>query len=97
MPVWHVSRAPEGAIYVGRGSRWGNPFVVNRNGDRGEVIRAHAEWLKDEIRAGRVTLEDLAGLLGKDLACYCAPHPCHADTLEFVAIWAAFKLRGLLD
>ena len=26
-------RKPEGAVYVGRGSRWGNPYAVVRQGD----------------------------------------------------------------
>lgn len=25
-------RAPKGAIYVGRGSKWGNPFIIETNG-----------------------------------------------------------------
>ncbi len=26
-------------VYVGRPSKWGNPFVIGRDGRRGEVIR----------------------------------------------------------
>ncbi|MFL0393527.1 DUF4326 domain-containing protein [Streptomyces albus] len=30
-------RAPEGAIYVGRGSRWGNPYRITRRGNHWHV------------------------------------------------------------
>jgi hypothetical protein len=28
----------DGAVYIGRGSKWGNPFVIGRDGTRAEVI-----------------------------------------------------------
>ena len=28
-------------IYIGRGSAWGNPFVIGRDGDRAEVIEKY--------------------------------------------------------
>lgn len=31
-------RMPDGALYVGRPSRWGNPFVIEAVGDRWQVI-----------------------------------------------------------
>lgn len=35
-------RMPEGAVYVGRGSKWGNPFVVGKTQIR--VPGVEAEW-----------------------------------------------------
>lgn len=65
--------APPDAIYVGRGSPWGNPFKIGESGSRDEVIaRFEAEILP---------LLDLAPLRGKDLVCFCAPLPCHGDVL----------------
>lgn len=62
-----------GAVYVGRGSPWGNPFRRGVDGTKEEVIaRYEAEILP--------TL-DLRPLLGRDLACYCAPRPCHGDAI----------------
>jgi len=29
---------PAGAVYIGRPSKWGNPFVIGKDGDREEVI-----------------------------------------------------------
>lgn len=64
---------PRGAVYVGRPSKWGNPFQIGRDGDRAEVIE----------RFRRETLPDLdvRPLIGRSLVCYCAPLPCHADLL----------------
>lgn len=89
----HKHLIPQGAIYIGRGSAWGNPFVMGKDGDRNQVIAAHKEWLWQQIEQGQVSLEALAALKGKDLVCFCAPLPCHGDTLEKAAIWAA----GILD
>lgn len=36
---------PVGAVYVGRPTKWGNPFVIGRDGDRDEVIERYRGWL----------------------------------------------------
>lgn len=65
--------APPGAVYVGRGTPWGNPFRVGRDGTRSEVI--------ERFRREVLPTLDLTPLRGKDLVCWCAPKPCHADVL----------------
>lgn len=72
---------PRGAIYVGRPTKWGNPFIIGRDGDREAVIRKHREWLlrQPELMAA------LPELRGRDLVCWCAPEACHADTLAELA------------
>lgn len=71
-----VSLTPD-AVYIGRGSKWGNPFRIGEDGDRREVIAKYEDYLKyhPELIAA------LGELRGKDLVCYCAPKPCHGDTL----------------
>ena len=95
MPVFHLARAPEGATYIGRGSRWGNPYPLGRHEERGATVERYRCYLWEEIRSGRLSLEDLAALNGRDLACYCKPHPCHGDVLEAAAAWAAIELDGV--
>lgn len=90
----HKHGIPKGAIYIGRGSKWGNPFVMGKDGNRDQVIAAHKEWLWGQIDQGVVSLEDLAALKGKDLVCFCAPLPCHGDTLAAAALWAADILEN---
>lgn len=67
-------------IVVDRSSKWGNPFVMGRDGDRSAVIDKHAAWLlcSDEAAPLRRTIYELAG---QDLWCWCAPAACHADLL----------------
>lgn len=74
-------RMPEGAVYVGRPTKWGNPFTVGGNPSRFstalpqtcETVEAAVEcyryfasqWMR--ITRG----EWIHGLRGKHLACWC--------------------------
>lgn len=88
----HKHGIPPGAVYIGRGSMWGNPFVMGRHGDRNAVCDQYEEYLKQSICVD-VSLEQLAGLHGKDLVCFCAPLRCHGDTLQRAALWAFNELK----
>jgi len=68
---------PAGAVYVGRPTKWGNPFTVESFG-REECLRLYRIWLDKMIEQGKL---NLAELRGKDLVCWCSPEPCHADIL----------------
>lgn len=68
-------------IYIGRPSIWGNPFVIGRDGDRGEVVAKYAEWIKTQP----ALLAELPKLKGKILGCFCAPLACHGDILADLA------------
>lgn len=71
-------RMPAGAVYVGRGSMWGNPFKATDDDGSGvhPAIRFACEVAP--LMAANV----LAPLRGKDLACWCSlDEPCHADVL----------------
>jgi hypothetical protein len=84
-------KIPEGAIYVGRPSKWGNPWRIGEKHPadghrltRDEVIgmyrKAIPEMLQVKREDGSLIL-DLLELRGKDLVCWCTPLPCHADVL----------------
>jgi hypothetical protein len=34
-------------VYIGRGSVWGNPFVIGKDGDRAEVIRKYEDYFEN--------------------------------------------------
>lgn len=89
----HKHGVPTGAVYIGRGSMWGNPFVIGRDGDRNAVCDKHKAFLKEQIRTGEVSLQQLVSLRGKDLVCFCAPLRCHGDTLEQAAVWAEAEIK----
>lgn len=78
-----TDQIPPGAKYVGRPSKHGNRYVMGKDGTRAEVIAKHEQWIETEIaRAEELGLpHPLADLRGQDLVCWCAPLPCHADTL----------------
>lgn len=77
------------AVYIGRPSKWGNPFIIGLHGDRARVI--------DKYRIRLLGSPRLLGLLfeleGKDLICHCAPLPCHGDVLIELANSDGINLR----
>lgn len=84
-PGW---TAPANTIYVGRGTRWGNPWrVENGMSPHGAV------WRYRDATNGRLPFANVptpneirAALAGKNLMCWCAPgSPCHADVLLEIA------------
>ncbi len=81
-----------GAVRIDRRTEWGNEFVIGRDGTRDEVIALYRAELWRRIRAGEVSLDELAALHGKRLACHCAPLPCHGEVLARAAAWAAAEL-----
>ena len=82
---------PTGAIYVGRPSKWGNPFTHLERSvarcrvrTREEAVTAYRDWLisAPEAAALRASLPELRG---RDLVCWCAPLACHASVLVQLA------------
>lgn len=72
-------------VYIGRPSKWGNPFMIGVHGDRARVIWQYREWIMRQPHL----LASLDELRGKTLGCYCKPLPCHGDVLvELVAAGA---------
>ena len=87
-------RLPEGTVYVGRPTRFGNPFRVGEpRGDlppltAAQAVTRYRRWL--ETRDSQppsavdraVILASLHELRGRNLACWCPlDAPCHADVL----------------
>jgi len=78
-----ISHMPPNTVYVGRGSKWGNPFKISKVLDRYAVIQLYKAWAW-QMADDQKNLDNgdwLRELRGKDLLCYCAPLPCHADIL----------------
>lgn len=68
-------------VYIGRGSKWGNPFRIGPDGTREQVIALYRAYILN--REGLLT--DLPELQGKVLGCYCKPDACHGDVLKELA------------
>jgi len=73
-----TDKIPPDAAYVGRPSKWGNPYKISKDETREEIIAKYADWLDGMVHNNLLDLDELQG---KDLVCWCAPLPCHADIL----------------
>lgn len=93
---------PEDAVYVGRPTKWGNPFTHIPKGTqakyvvktRGLAVQAYRDWImKPEQKhlrdAARLELRD------KHLVCWCAPLACHAEVLQAVAKYTDEHLKRI--
>jgi hypothetical protein len=88
-------RTPPGAVYVGRPTRWGNPYVIGETSELhpgGPLTRADAVALFRDHLYGPVPSREeqereiRAALRGRDLMCWCPlDGPCHADVLLEIA------------
>jgi hypothetical protein len=85
-------KMPPNTVYVGRPTRWGNPFAGPLAAERfhrwlnGEMSTLESRGLMQWAVAPRVrfeiTLQAPIHLRGKNLACWCRlDQPCHADVL----------------
>lgn len=89
-------KMPENTVYVGRGTKWSNPFSrATQNGvDAQDAIRLYIEMMfpyrnHEEFNSighylvGLINVGQIQLILrGKNLACWCAlDRPCHADVL----------------
>lgn len=64
---------PADAVYIGRGSQYGNPYVIGKHGTREEVITLFEQNILPTL--------DVSALRGKSLVCFCKPKACHGDSI----------------
>lgn len=81
-------KMPENTIYVGRPSKWGNPFTVKVYGTNAYAVQCFRQWLLGEYFQQQYSerrqwiLDHIQELKGKNLACWCNPdESCHANVL----------------
>ncbi len=83
--VIHIKNAPpkwkanDQFVYIGRGSKWGNPYHVSMG--RTKCI----ERYRDHISCQLQLMSALHELKGKTLVCFCKPKDCHGDILVAMA------------
>lgn len=78
--VVHCKRDPYD-VYIGRPSKWGNPFQLTRESNRHRVVAQYRAWVTKQPELMRALNE----LQGKRLGCYCAPRLCHGNVLAELA------------
>lgn len=66
------------AVPIGRGTLYGNPFIINKDGDRDDVCDSYQEHYLPHKPS---ILNALPSLKGKVLVCHCYPERCHGECL----------------
>ncbi len=90
--IWHLvvhkSKKPYD-VYIGRPSRWGNPFSHKEGTlaefkveSRAEAIERYEEWIRSQPEK---IAEIKRELKGKVLGCWCSPKLCHGHVLAWIA------------
>ena len=71
-------------VYVGRGSRWGNPYS-HKEGTLAEYVvesrREAVQKFEEYLLSNEELMGSLSELKGKTLGCWCKPKSCHGDIL----------------
>jgi hypothetical protein len=72
-------------VYIGRPSKWGNPFshldvshAKYKVATREESIQKFEEWFLSQPELVEQARKELKG---KTLACWCKPLSCHGDII----------------
>lgn len=87
----HIGRGAlsETVIYVGRGTIYGNPYVMSDEAQRDQVCDDYMDYFIDKIEHDPEFvrhLDELARLATNrgqlTLVCHCFPKRCHADTIK---------------
>ena len=74
--------APPDAVYIGRGSPWGNPARIGIDGDRDECCDKFEQMVENTPGMKAKIRRELRG---RDVVCFCKPKRCHGDYLVKVA------------
>lgn len=84
MRVWNKRdrNVPSNAVYVGRPTKFGNPFQITAHQSRETVIALYTSYIEGYPELMEAARRELRG---RDLVCWCAPHACHADVLARIA------------
>jgi len=78
-----------GGVYVGRPTPLGNPFRLEKEDQREEVVARYALWLEEQLqRENRRVVQAMGELYRRlkrrgalTLLCFCAPKRCHAEVI----------------
>ena len=82
--VVNIKKSPYD-VYIGRGSKWGNPFSHLQGTLATHVVASREEAIakyREYIMANTDLFNQIPELKGKTLGCHCKPASCHGDVLK---------------
>lgn len=69
-------------VYIGRGTPFGNPYVIGENAQtREDVIRLYRAYFYERLKKEPEWKAKVDKLKGRVLGCHCAPLPCHGNII----------------
>lgn len=80
-------------VRIDRKTKWGNPFIIGKDGTRDEVIQKFECWIVEQEHL----MSALGELKGKKLGCWCKPGKCHGDILAILADQYNFQEKPSSD
>ena len=70
----------DGVRFPKHDSIWCNPFKIDKNNDREQVIQKYKDYIIEKINNENLH-DELLKLKNKNLGCWCKPACCHGDVL----------------
>ena len=90
-------------MYIGRGTKYGNPFSLDEHGRAGAMTK-YVRYFLDRMRGvteypAGVWARAIWDLRGRILVCSCTPNPCHGDVIvEWIhAVDERFGIQEIFD
>jgi hypothetical protein len=78
MKIIRVNKSDQYDIFIGRPSKFSNPFIVGKDGSRTEVLKRFRNYMQSHPELNSILDE----LQGKKIACWCdICEKCHGDIL----------------
>lgn len=70
-------------VFIGRPSKFGNPFKIGRDGNREQVIKKFKKYFCQRLKNDPAFKKSVQNLIDVEtIGCYCAPEPCHGDIIR---------------
>lgn len=82
MPEVLNKRFSQDGVYIGRPTKWGNPYSITKTVNRFQAIQMYKDWIYQNPALMAGAKKELKG---KNLVCFCAPLACHGDILLKIA------------
>jgi hypothetical protein len=81
----HTDNVGKRAMSIMRPNKYGNRFVIGRDGGRAAAVAKHRADFKFKCEDPAFLAQVISDLRGRDLVCCCAPAACHGDVILEVA------------